>query len=139
MLNPLRTMPSGARCGKALAYFRQAGAKAAARSAHREAVECFEQALVALQRLPEHQDTDEQAIDLRFSLRNALLPLGEHGRTFDHLRAAESLAAARNDQPRLGRACAYLAEYFRMTGDSARAVEFGERARPRHGPRGFRP
>ena len=114
--------------GKALAYFRQAGAKAAARSAHREAVGCFEQALVALPHLPEHQDTCEQAIDLRFSLRNALLPLGEHGRTFDHLRAAETLAAALNDQRRLGRACAYLAEYFRMTGDSARAVESGERA-----------
>jgi class 3 adenylate cyclase/tetratricopeptide (TPR) repeat protein len=113
---------------KALAYSRQAGAKAAARSAHREAVGCFEQALVVLQHLPENQDTCEQAIDLRFSLRNALLPLGEHGQTFDHLRAAETLAAALNDKPRLGRACAYLAEYFRMTGDSARAVESGERA-----------
>jgi tetratricopeptide (TPR) repeat protein len=118
----------GEEWGKALAYFRQAGAKAAARSAHREAVGCFEQALVALRHLPENQNTREQAIDLRFSLRNALLPLGEHGRTFDHLRAAETLAAALNDQPRLGRACAYLAEYFRMTGDSARAVESGERA-----------
>jgi class 3 adenylate cyclase/tetratricopeptide (TPR) repeat protein len=114
--------------GKALAYSRQAGVKAAARSAHREAVGCFEQALVALQHLPEHQDICEQAIDLRFSLRNALLPLGEHDRTFDHLRAAETLAATLNDQPRLGRACAYQAEYFRMTGNSARAVESGERA-----------
>ena len=114
--------------GKALAYFRQAGAKAAARSAHREAVGCFEQALVALQRLPERQDTDEQAIDLRFSLRNALLPLGEQGQIFDYLRAAETLATALNDQPRLGRAYAYLAEYFRLTGDLDRAVESGERA-----------
>jgi class 3 adenylate cyclase/tetratricopeptide (TPR) repeat protein len=114
--------------GKALNYLHRAGAKAAARSAHREAVECFEQALVALQHLPEDQDTCEQAIDLRFNLRNALLPLGEHGRAFDHLRAAETLAEALNDQPRLGRACAYLAEYFRLTGDSARAVELGERA-----------
>jgi tetratricopeptide (TPR) repeat protein len=114
--------------GKALAYFRQAGAKAAARSAHREAVGCFEQALVALQHLPEHQDTGEQAIDLRFNLRNALLPLGEHGQIFDHLRAAQTLAETLNDQRRLGRASAYLAEYFRLTGDAARAVESGERA-----------
>jgi class 3 adenylate cyclase/tetratricopeptide (TPR) repeat protein len=114
--------------GKALAYFRQAGAKAAARSAHREAVGCFEQALVALQHLPEDRDVREQAIDLRFSLRNALLPLGEQGQIFDHLRAARSLAEALHDEPRLGRAYAYLAEYFRMTGDSARAVESGERA-----------
>jgi class 3 adenylate cyclase/tetratricopeptide (TPR) repeat protein len=113
---------------KALAYFCQAGAKATARSAHREAGGCFEQALVTLQHLPEDQDTCKQAIDLRFSLRNALLPLGEQGQIFDHLRAAKTLAEALHDEPRLGRACAYLAEYFRMTGDSAHAVESGERA-----------
>jgi tetratricopeptide (TPR) repeat protein len=114
--------------GKALAHCRQAGAKAAARSAHREAVGCFEQALVALRHLPEQQDTGEQAIDLRFSLRNALLPLGEHRQAFEHLRAAETLATALNDHRRLGRAYAYLAEHFRLTGDSACAVDLGERA-----------
>jgi tetratricopeptide (TPR) repeat protein len=114
--------------GKALAYYRQSGAKAAERSAHRESVGCFEQALVALRHLPEHQDTCEQAIDLRFSLRNALLPLGEHRQAFEHLRAAETLATALNDQRRLGRAYAHLAEYFRLTGELDRAVESGERA-----------
>jgi tetratricopeptide (TPR) repeat protein len=84
--------------------------------------------LVALRHLPEHEETCEQAIDLRFNLRNALLPLGEHGQIFDHLHAAQTLAEALHDEPRLGRAYAYLAEYFRMTGDSARAVESGERA-----------
>ena len=114
---------------KALAYCRQAGAKAAARSAHREAVGCFEQALVALQHLPERQDTGEQAIDLRFSLRNALLPLGEHRQVFDHLRAARDPCR---------RPCTMNGDWggptptwpstIRMTGDSARAVESGERA-----------
>ena len=65
---------------KALAYCRQAGEKAMARSAHREAVGYFEQALSALAHLPETRDTREQAIDLRFALRTALLPLGEHWR-----------------------------------------------------------
>ena len=46
---------------KALAYCRQAGDKALARSAHREAVGYFEQALNALQHLPETRDTREQA------------------------------------------------------------------------------
>jgi tetratricopeptide (TPR) repeat protein len=114
--------------GKVFVYFRQAGTKAAARSAHQEAVGCFEQALVALQHLPEDQDTCEQAIDLRFSMRNALLPLGVHEQIFDHLHAAQSVAEALHDERRLGQACAYLAEYFRMTGNSARAVESGERA-----------
>ncbi len=38
---------------KAVLYFRQAGTKAAARSAYQEAVTCFEQALGALSHLPE--------------------------------------------------------------------------------------
>jgi tetratricopeptide (TPR) repeat protein len=113
---------------KAVTYLRQAGAQAAARSAHLEAVRCFEQALVALPQLPEQQDTCEQAIDLRFSLRNALLPLGEPRQAFEHLRAAERLATTLNDHRRLGRAYAYLAEYFRLTGALDRAVESGERA-----------
>jgi tetratricopeptide (TPR) repeat protein len=113
---------------KALGYCRQAGIKATMRSAHREAVGCFEHALVAIQHLPETPETSGQAIDLRFNLRNALLPLGETGRIFDHLRIAETLAKSLNDQRRLGQAFAYLAEYFRMTGDSAHAVEAGERA-----------
>ena len=58
---------------KALTYFRQAGARAMARSANQEATACFEQALVALQHLPESPDTLAQAIDLRLELRNALL------------------------------------------------------------------
>src|SRR5262249_40525255 len=59
---------------KALTYFRQAGEKAMARSAYREAVGYFEQALSALPHLPETRDTREQAIDLRLALRSALWP-----------------------------------------------------------------
>ena len=65
---------------KALAYCRQAGEKAMARSAYREAVGYFEQALSALPHLPETRDTCEQAIDLRLALRSALLPSGDLGR-----------------------------------------------------------
>jgi tetratricopeptide (TPR) repeat protein len=113
---------------KAVTYLRQAGTKMAGRLAYQEAVSCFEQALVALKQLPESRETTERAIELHFSLRNALLPLGENRRTFDHLRAAETLAQTINDQRRLGRTYAYLAEYFRMTGDLDGAVESGERA-----------
>ena len=41
---------------KAVAYGRQAGAKALVRSAYREALTAFEQALTALQHLPEDPD-----------------------------------------------------------------------------------
>src|SRR5262245_5770553 len=65
---------------KALAYCRQAGEKAIARSAHREAVGSFEQALSVLPHLPETRDTREQAIDLRLALRSALFPSGDSDR-----------------------------------------------------------
>jgi tetratricopeptide (TPR) repeat protein len=114
---------------KAVAYGRQAGAKALARSAYREAVTAFEQALVALQHLPENQDTLAQAIDLRFDLRLALSPLGEYGRLFDYVRDAERLAEALGDQRRLGWAAALMINMFHMRADYDRALASGQRAR----------
>jgi tetratricopeptide (TPR) repeat protein len=81
-----------------------------------------------LPHLPEAPEITEQAIDLRFDLRNALWPLSEHERAFEHLCTAENLARALHDQRRLGRAFAYMTEYFRMTGKLDRAVASGERA-----------
>jgi predicted ATPase len=86
---------------KAVAYCQQGGEKALARSAHREAVGYFEQALSALPRLPEQHETIEQAIDLRLALRTALNPLGDFGRVLMSLREAEALAAALDDPHRL--------------------------------------
>ena len=59
-----------------------------ARSAYREAVGSFEQALSALSHLPETRATHEQAIDLRFALRSALLPSGDYGHILACLREA---------------------------------------------------
>jgi tetratricopeptide (TPR) repeat protein len=113
---------------KAVVYCRQAGTKALARSALREVVACFEQALAALTHLPESRATQEQAIDLRFDLRRALWPLGEFGQMLDYLREAETLAKALDDQPRLGRISAYMCRYFREMGDHDGAVESGQHA-----------
>ena len=87
--------------GKALTYLRQAGAKADARSAFREAASYFEQALTALGHLPDDRETREQAIDLHFDLRNSVSALGERERVLEHLRAAEALANGLGDQRRL--------------------------------------
>jgi tetratricopeptide (TPR) repeat protein len=114
---------------KAVTYGRQAGARALARSAYRQAVTTFEQALVALQHLPEGRDTLTQAIDLRFDLPLALQPLGEYGRIFDYLRSAETLAEALGDQRRLGWAATYMINYFWVRGDYDRALASGQRAR----------
>ena len=113
---------------KALAYCRQAGAKAATRSAYREAVAYFEQALTALQHLPERRETLEQAIDLRLDIRSALLRLGELGAIVDHLREAETLATALDDQRRLGWVCAYMTASIETMGDYERGLAYGQRA-----------
>jgi tetratricopeptide (TPR) repeat protein len=113
---------------KALAYCRQAGEKAMARSAHREAVGYFEQALSALPHLPETRDTREQAIDLRFALRVALWPSGDLGRIMAVLREAESLAAAFDDPRRLGQVSLFLSRHFYMMGTHDQAIAAAQRA-----------
>jgi tetratricopeptide (TPR) repeat protein len=113
---------------KALTYCRQAGAKASTRSAYREALAYFEQALTVLPHLPERRETLEQAIDLRLDIRSALLRLGELGAIFDHLRAAETLATALDDQRRLGWVCAYMTTSIQTIGDYERGLAYGQRA-----------
>jgi predicted ATPase len=114
--------------GEAVAYLRQAGAKAAARSAHLEAAACYEQALVALAHLPESRERIEQAIDVRFELRTSLYLLGEFDRILEHLRHAQALAESLDERRRLGWVSSYLMHYFRNTGDQASALEAGRRA-----------
>ena len=112
---------------KALAYFRQAGEKALARSAYREAVGSFEQALSALQHLPERRDTLEQAIDLRLALRTALHPSGDSGGILAYLREAEALAAALDDSRRLGQVSMFLSQHFYVMGAHDQAIASGQR------------
>ena len=113
---------------KAVTYLCQAGVKAAGRSADREAVGSFDQALEALSHLPQSREMIEQAIDLRFALRNALLPLGQLEQMSDYLREAETLVQPLNDQRRLGWLSAYLASDFVQKGDSDRGIESARRA-----------
>ena len=113
---------------KALRYCRQAGAKAMERSAAREAVGCYEQALTALDHLPQHRDRQEQAVDLRLDLRQARSVLGQHARILDDLRTAATLAEALDDPRRLGRVSAYMADYFLAIGQCDHAIAAGQRA-----------
>ncbi|MBI4240885.1 MAG: AAA family ATPase [Candidatus Rokubacteria bacterium] len=113
---------------RAFRYFQQAGAKAAARSADRSAAAGFEQALVALDHLPESPDTFEHTIEIRIGLRHLLFPLAELGQVVAHLREAEALATARGDQRQLARVLAYLAHYFCVAGEPDQALDFAQRA-----------
>ena len=113
---------------KALAYCRQAGEKALARSAYHEAVAAFEQALGALQHLPESRAVCEQAIDLRLMLDFPLWRLGAWGRVLASLREAEALAERLGDQRRLAHVSSEMADGFRILDDYERALLAGQRA-----------
>ena len=113
---------------KALAYLREAGEKAAARSAYREAAAAFEQALVAIAHLPESRGTIGQSVDLRHALRIVLQPLNELDRVLVQLQPAEGLAEALGDPARLARVLSGLCNTWWARGDHDRAVAFGTRA-----------
>jgi tetratricopeptide (TPR) repeat protein len=113
---------------KALAYCRQAGEKALAQSAHREAVGYFEQALGTLPQLSETLNTRAQAIDLRLALRSALLPSGDFGRLLAALREAEALATALDDPRRLGQVSVFLSIHFLLMGAYDQTIAAAQRA-----------
>ena len=113
---------------KALAYCRQAGEKAMARSAHREAVEYFEQALNALQHLPETRDTREQAIALRLPCNQPSVRSATIGAAWRALREAEALATALDDSRRLGQVSSFLSLHFRLWARMTRLIASGQRA-----------
>ena len=113
---------------KALAYSQQAGEKAMARAAHREAVGYLEQALAAARHLPAQPALLAQGIELRIILDSTFLTLGDPRRGFDYLREAAVLAEALDDQRQLGRITNGMTHYFLRTGDFEAAIEYGQRA-----------
>jgi tetratricopeptide (TPR) repeat protein len=113
---------------QALRYCRAAGTRAAARSANREAVASYEQALAALARLPEGAHRLELGVDIRLELRSALAALSDHERALECLGHAETLAEALGDRRRQARiGCQAVLEWL-YTGRADRAVEAGDRA-----------
>ena len=113
---------------KAMHYLRQAGVKAAARSALPDARVRFEQALGVLEALPESQSTLEQAFEIRLELRRVLSLLGEVRRSRERLREAETLAERLNDDSRRGRLCALMTITHTQLGELDEALASGTRA-----------
>jgi len=111
---------------KALDYLQRSGAKAYSLYANVDAARFFERALVVLQKLPETRETLEQAVDLRFELRNALLPLGETDRIFRSLEEIEPVLGALGDKLRSARHAAFRCNHHFLIGEQRRAIEFGE-------------
>ncbi|HEY3097966.1 MAG TPA: AAA family ATPase [Methylomirabilota bacterium] len=113
---------------KAAAFLGVAGRQAAMRSAHHEAVACFEEALSALRRLPARRELDERDLDLRIELRQSLYPMGRFADLVRHLREAERIAEKLGDRPRLARVAAYISNHAWITGDLSHALAFAQRA-----------
>jgi class 3 adenylate cyclase/tetratricopeptide (TPR) repeat protein len=112
---------------KAIHYFRQAGVRAAERSANQEAVVCYQQAVAALKHLPASRETSEREIDLRLEARPLLLQLGRLQDVLDLSREAEERARELGDEQRLAAVYTYLINYHYLTGESERALEYGQR------------
>jgi DNA-binding SARP family transcriptional activator/tetratricopeptide (TPR) repeat protein len=115
------------RWDKAVTYLRAAGAEAAARGAYREAVTLFEQALEALSHVPRDRHATELAVDLRFDLRDWLMPLGELPRLRTCLDEAQALAAELGDERRSALAAGHLAHCLWLCGEPGRALELAHR------------
>ena len=113
---------------QAVVYLRQAGLRAMARAANREAIAHLEQALGAIRRLPETRQTIERTIDIRVDLRNALNPFDDWTRMRDHLHEAEGLARTLGDQHRLARIATFTVIHCLTAGDLDKAVRFGQEA-----------
>ncbi len=118
----------GERWDKAVTYLRQAGQRAVARSASREAIADFQQALTALEHLPEDRQALQAAVDIRFELQSALIPVGDLERMLALLREAEAAAEKLDDQARLGHVTAAMSHCLWWTGEPDRSAEFGQRA-----------
>jgi len=113
---------------KAKAYLRQAGAKAVGRSANREAVVFFEQALGALGHLPENRDTLEQAIAIRIDLGATLRTIKktsapEVEQTYTQ---ARELCQRLGDTPLLFPVLWGLCRAYHSRGELLKAREVGE-------------
>jgi tetratricopeptide (TPR) repeat protein len=113
---------------EAIDYWLKAGRLAVARSAGREAVASFEQALQLLDGQPQARDTLQLSIDVRFEVKDALVQLGEFERIFPRLHEAERLARTLNDQKRLALTYGHLCHNHWMGGLLPESYRFGQDA-----------
>jgi tetratricopeptide (TPR) repeat protein len=113
---------------KARPYLAQAGLRATARSALREALAWFEQALGALDEMPESRLTLEQGIYIRTELQGVLLSLGEVRSSLQRIREAEALAERLNDDSRRGQVLALMPSSLADLGELDEACIVGTRA-----------
>ena len=112
----------------AVRHLQDAGMAAYRRGGSREAAACFTQAIAAHDHLPRTDPWRRIAIELRFALRHALVPIVELKDLGRLLQECERLAGELNDRPRLARAWAFRGHYHWWFGEHEHAVDLCRRA-----------
>lgn len=112
----------------ALRHARTAGERAGLRSANREALRFYEEALEALAHLPEDAEALRAGIDLRFAMRDPLFRMGRIEPLRQRLAEAAALAERLGDAGRLGRLLIYQSHHAWLAGDNAAAIAAADRA-----------
>jgi class 3 adenylate cyclase/predicted ATPase len=114
--------------GKAATYLHQAGRKAAACSANREAIHYFQQALEALEHLPEGRETLEQAINIRLDLGPVLRTIkrGTAPEVEQTYTQARELCRRLGDTPQLFPVLWGLCRVYHSAREFHKARELGE-------------
>jgi len=119
---------SGEVWDEAVQYSREAGMRASERSANREALNWFEQARKAVDRLPVTAHSTAEAIDLCLEVRDPLFALGELESVSEALQQAQMLAEPLGDNYRLARVLSYFTPFYNWTSQPRLAVPSATRA-----------
>ena len=114
---------------EAAAHLRRAGARALRRYAMRDAIACFERALLAIGRLPQDRAALEQAFDIWLESRPPFNQLGENREVLRVLAEAGGIADRLGDERRRARVEAFMTVAHTQLGDLDEAVASGTRAR----------
>lgn len=103
------------RWDKCAQYHTRACVHAASHSSNARAIAHLERGLEALGHMPEGEERDRLAIDLRLTALAPLLPLGAHVRVIQLLREAEQIARGLNDARRLAKVSSQLSAELWVT------------------------
>jgi tetratricopeptide (TPR) repeat protein len=115
------------RWDKAFIYNREAAKKAHERSAYLAAIERFDNALLALDHLPDDEARITDKMDVRLEMRTALWPLGRHEELAKRVREAGVLAEQVGDIARLANVHNYLTAHYWRAGEHREAIVHGEK------------
>jgi tetratricopeptide (TPR) repeat protein len=112
---------------KAAHYAGLAGDRAAALCVDDKAVEFYERALGALDRLPAAAGTARAGVDVRLALRAPLWRAGRLDRLIEIFKDAEALATRYGETQRLDVVYSFFVQYYWAKGDQGQAIAYGER------------